>query len=240
MFAEDEAKLILTQARSQTELDAMIKKRVAGEPLEYVIGWAEFCGLRIAVGPGAFVPRRRTEFLAKKAIALIHAGSIVVDLGCGAGALTATVAAKHTDIKLYASDIDPAELVWARKNLAGSRAEVLEGDLFDPLPVAIRGKVDVLIANMPYVPTAAIPSLPTEAHKYESKVALDGGHDGLDLHRRVAAEAPKWLASGGHLLIETSENQAPVAKAVFEKYGLRAQVVQSRKYNATLVMGINP
>src|ERR1035441_5738410 len=106
VFAENEAKLLVAETQSPDDLDNMVERRMAGEPLEFILGWAEFCGLRIAVGPGAFVPRRRTEFLARKALALIRPHAVVVDLGCGAGALSAVIAAKHANIELYASDID--------------------------------------------------------------------------------------------------------------------------------------
>src|ERR1019366_4159666 len=123
VFAEDEARLLISAARTPADLAAMVDRRAVGLPLEHVLGWAEFCGLRIAVGPGAFVPRRRTEFLARKALALTRPHAVVVDLGCGAGALSAVIAAKHANIELYASDIDPAQIKWARRNLAHTNAQ---------------------------------------------------------------------------------------------------------------------
>jgi release factor glutamine methyltransferase len=212
----------------------MVDRRVAGLPLEQVIGWAEFCGLRIAVEPGVFVPRRRTEFLVEQAAALAHPGDTIVDLCCGAGAIAAALAAAVPDAQVHAADIDPAAVRCARRNLAGN---VYEGDLFTPLPAALRGRVAILTANVPYVPSAEIPLLPAEARAHEPLTALNGGPDGLDVLRRVAAGARHWLAPGGHLLIETSEQQAPAAAAAFAANSLSPQVARSADHYATVVTG---
>jgi release factor glutamine methyltransferase len=156
----------------------MVDRRVAGLPLEQVIGWAEFCGLRIAVDPGVFVPRRRTEFLVRQALLLLLArggdlpgsprswgeafppktprpprGDIAVDLCCGAGAIGAALAASASGLEVHAADIDPAAVACARRNLEGFGGLVHEGDLFDPLPPALRGRVAIIAANVPYVPS---------------------------------------------------------------------------------------
>jgi release factor glutamine methyltransferase len=212
----------------------MVDRRVAGLPLEQVIGWAEFCGLRIAVEPGVFVPRRRTEFLVGQAAALAHPGDLIVDLCCGAGAIAAALAAAVPGARVHAADIDPAAVRCARRNLPGN---VYEGDLFTPLPAALRGHVAILTANVPYVPSSEIPLLPAEARTHEPLAALSGGPDGLDIARRVTAGARGWLAPGGHLLIETSEQQAPAASAAFAAGGLSAQVVRSDDHYATVVIG---
>jgi release factor glutamine methyltransferase len=213
----------------------MVTRRVSGLPLEQVIGWAEFCGLRIAVEPGVFVPRRRTEFLVEQAQLLASPGDIVVDLCCGAGAIAAALAATVPGAQVHAADVDPAAVRCARRNLPG--ASVYEGDLFGPLPGALRGRVAILTANVPYVPTAEIPLLPAEARTHEPHVSLDGGADGLDVLRRVAATAPAWLAPGGHLLSEISEEQAPAAVAALAAAGLAPQVVHSDDLYATVIKG---
>ncbi|MEU4092594.1 putative protein N(5)-glutamine methyltransferase [Streptomyces sp. NPDC026673] len=242
VFAEDEARLLASAARTPAELAAMVERRVAGLPIEHVLGWAEFCGLRIAVGPGVFVPRRRTEFLAREAVrlgrALDRPGAVVVDLCCGSGAVGAVLAAALDRPVLHAADVDAAAVACARRNLAPAdgRVHVHEGDLYAPLPARLRGRVDVLVANVPYVPTGAVGLLPPEARDHEPRVALDGGADGLDVLRRVAAAAPSWLAPGGHLLIETSEEQAPAAVAAVGGAGLRARVVVSEELSATVVV----
>jgi release factor glutamine methyltransferase len=265
VFAEDEAGLLIATARSPEELDAMVERRAAGLPLEQVLGWAEFCGLRIAVDPGVFVPRRRTEFLVKQALFLIRGdsippdppgplsrgdsirpdppgtlarpGAIVVDLCCGAGAIGAALAAVVDHAEVHAVDIDPAAVRCARRNVPG---HVYEGDLYQPLPARLRGRVGIVAANVPYVPTGEIAFLPPEARTHEPRVALDGGPDGLEVLRRVAAGAPDWLAPGGHLLIETSERQALLAAAAFQASGLSPQVATSADLSATVLIGTLP
>lgn len=240
VFAEDEARLLISTAATPADLGAMVDQRVAGLPLEHVLGWVDFCGLRIAVDPGVFVPRRRTEFLATQAIARCPSPAVVVDLCCGSGALGAAVAAaREGGVELYAVDVEPAAVRCARRNLAPVGGRVYEGDLFAPLPTGLRGRVDVLVANVPYVPTAALALLPPEARVHEPRVALDGGADGLDVVRRVAGAAGEWLAPGGHLLVETGEGQAAYAVEAFAVAGLTPEVARDRDLNATVVIGGN-
>ena len=229
--------MLIAAAPAPADLAAMIDRRVAGLPLEYVIGWVEFCGLRISIDPGVFVPRHRTEFLVGQAAARAAPGAVVVDLCCGSGAIGAALAAAVGTIELHAADIDPAAVRCAERNLATTSGHVYQGDLFDPLPSSLRGRVDVLVANVPYVPTDAIALLPREARLYEPEAALDGGPDGLDLARRVAAGAAAWLAPGGHLLVETSAGQAPRAVEIFARDGLIPEVVTLNDLEATVVIG---
>jgi release factor glutamine methyltransferase len=237
VFAEDEARLLISAARSPGELEAMVDRRASGLPIEQVLGWAEFCGLRIAVDPGVFVPRRRTEFLVRQAAAVARPRVIVVDLCCGAGAIGAALAAAVDRAEVHAVDIDPAAVLCARRNVPG---HVYQGDLYQPLPGRLRSQVHILAANVPYVPSAQISLLPAEARAHEPLVALDGGADGLDVLRRVAAGAPAWLAPGGYLLVETSERQAPQAAAAFMASGLNPRVVSSAEFGATVVIGRLP
>ena len=239
VFAEDEARLILAAARTPDELAAMVDRRVTGLPLELVLGWAEFRGLRIAVEPGVFVPRRRTEFLVEQALAHGPDASVVVDLCCGSGAVGAALAAALGRVELHAADIDPAAVRCARRNVAPFDGQVHTGDLFEALPDRVRGRVGILAANVPYVPTGEVGLLPAEAREHEPRVALDGGPDGLDVLRRVAAEAPRWLAPGGCLLVETSERQAPTALEAFARSGLSARLVVSEELYTNVVVGIN-
>jgi release factor glutamine methyltransferase len=242
VFAEDEAQLLISAARTPADLTAMVDRRVAGLPLEHVVGWAEFCGLRMAVDPGVFVPRRRTEFLVQQAAALAAARprAVVVDLCCGSGALGAALAAALGQAELHATDIDPAAAACARRNAAAAGGQVYEGDLYEPLPASLRGRVNVLLANVPYVPTEEVGLLPPEARVHEARVALDGGPDGLDVLRRVTAAAPQWLAPGGSLLAETSERQAPQAVETIARAGLIPQLASSIELNATVVIGTWP
>ncbi|WP_033372846.1 putative protein N(5)-glutamine methyltransferase [Glaciibacter superstes] len=240
VFAEEEAALLLSAATSQDELASMVSRRVAGLPLEHILGWAEFCGLRIIVDTDVFVPRRRTEFLVHEAAAIAHVGEVVLDLCCGSGALGAALFAAVDGIELYAADIESAAVACARLNLAEAGGRVYEGDLFEPLPASLRGRVGILLANTPYVPTEAIELMPPEARLYEPRVTLDGGVDGLDVQRRVAGEALQWLAPGGHLLVEASESQASATARIFEASGMSARVASSEEYDATVVVGTRP
>ncbi len=246
----------MSAARSETELAAMIKRRVAGLPLEQILGWAEFCGLRMAVDPGVFVPRRRTEFLVDQAAVLAresdrgrqasgtggeHARGeppiVVVDLCCGSGAVGVALVAALESVDLHATDIDPAAARCASRNVAAVGGTAYLGDLFAPLPAALRGRVGLLVVNAPYVPTDAMGLMPPEARTYEPLVALDGGPDGLDVQRRVAKAAAAWLAPAGHLLIETSRLQAGGTAEAVARGGLQPRVVSSTKFDATVVIG---
>ena len=244
VFAEDEARLLRGAARTPADLAGMVDRRVAGEPLEHIVGWAEFCGLRIAVDPGVFVPRRRTEFLVRQAVELGRRPEpsppppVVVDLCCGSGAVGAALAALLHRIELHAVDVDPAAVRCARRNVAASGGRVYQGDLYEPLPATLRGRVDILIANAPYVPTAELGLLPPEARLHEPRVALDGGADGLAVQRRVIAAAPRWLRPGGHLLIETSGQEAGRTAAACRRSGLVPSVATFDDLEATVVIGV--
>ncbi len=246
VFAEDEALLLIDAARTPADLAAMVARRSSGVPLEQVLGWAEFCGLRIAVEPGVFVPRKRTEFLVHAAAEMARssgghtfATTVVVDVCCGTGAVGVALAATLDHVELHAVDIDPVAVRCARRNI-GTRGQVYKGDLFQPLPERLRGRVDVLVANAPYVPTEDVWQLPPEARLHEPRVALDGGADGLDILHSVAAQAHAWLAPGGHLLLETSDEQAPTIAAAVAGNGLRSQIASSDELAATIVIGTSP
>lgn len=234
VLAEEEAELLLASTPEAAELERRVLRRIAGEPLEQVLGWAAFMGLRLRIEPGVFVPRHRSEALVREAAALALAGGTALDLCCGSGALGAALASLVPGLRHVAADLDPAAVRCARENTAGA---VFEGDLFAALPDALRGRVDVLIANAPYVPTAEIARLPAEFREHELRAALDGGADGLDLQRRVIADAPAWLAPGGALLIETSSAQAQATVALLAAAGLRASTRYSDEFETTVAIG---
>jgi release factor glutamine methyltransferase len=238
VFAEEEAALLAAAAGTQERLASLVARRSAGEPLEHVVGWAWFRGLRIDVAPGVFVPRRRTEFLVRRALALAPAARVVVDLCCGTGALGAALAAALPGAEIHAADIDPAAVACAGNNLAPYGGRVHHGDLFAALPAGLRGRIEILAANVPYVPTADIRLLPAEAREHEPSVALDGGPDGLAVLRRVAADAPGWLAPGGCLLAETSGRQAAAARRAFADAGLTAGVAVCEESEAHVITGV--
>lgn len=240
VFAEAEAGLLISAATTPADLADLVDRRVRGLPLEHVLGWAEFCGRRIAVGPGVFVPRRRTEFLVRRAIALAPPGAVVVDLCCGSGALGAALAAAVDAAELHAVDIDPAAVRCADRNIAARGGRAYLGDLYEPLPAVLRGRVDVLLANVPYIPTSEIALLPAAARIHEPPVALDGGADGLAVLRRVADSATRWLRPEGHLLVETAAHQAACAAEVFRRAGLVTRVANCEELDATVIVGVKP
>jgi release factor glutamine methyltransferase len=253
VFAEEEAQLLLSCAGSPQELAGWVHRRVAGEPLEQLLGWAGFAGLRIAVTPGVFVPRRRTELLVRQAIPVLAAvrdqgrpAPVLLDLCCGSGAVGVALAVLAGPVELHAADVDPAAVGCARRNLealvagTGSPGQVYLGDLYAPLPSSLRGTVDLLVVNAPYVPTAQIAMMPPEARLYERPETLDGGPDGLDVVRRAAAGACDWLVPGGHLLVETSRRQAPLLLEVLSATGLRPRTVTDESLDATAVLAFRP
>lgn len=241
VFAEDEARLLLEAARTPEHLARLVRERVEGAPLEHVLGWVGFAGLRLAVGPGVFVPRARTQALLSEAEALLRASpapAVVVDLCCGCGAVGAgLLAALGERVELHAVDVDPAAVACARTNLEPRGGAVHEGDLYAPLPPRLRGRVQLVVANAPYVPSGAILLMPREARLHEPRAALDGGADGLDVQRRVAAGAGAWLADGGHVAVETSREQAGRTAALLATAGLRTRTARSEELDATVVVG---
>jgi len=239
VFAEDEAAILLAAACGPADLERLAARRVAGEPLEHLVGWAEFAGLRVRVRPGVFVPRRRTELMARRAVELLRdrPRRVLLEQCCGAGAVAAVVTRQLPDTEVYAVDLDPAAVASARLNLPA--ATVLAGDLFAPLPAGLRGQVTVLAANAPYVPSDAIALLPPEARDHERRLALDGGADGLTTLRRVIAGAGEWLAPDGALLVEVARHQLDPLTEYAGKYGLNP-IVHTDDEIAALVVELRP
>lgn len=246
VYAEDEAEILMASARTPQELGTMLQHRVEGLPLEHIVGWAAFHGLRIKVAPGVFVPRLRTEFLVLQAAAILRssAGSpagppagAVLDLCCGSGAIAAALAVEFPGLKIHAADIDPVAVACAAENLAPFGGRPHCGDLFDPLPPEQRGRITLITANAPYVPTNDIAFMPQEARVFEPDAALNGGADGLDIQRRIAAAAPEWLAPGGCLVVETSPAQADASVAILKAHGFRARMSHSDEMDGTVVVG---
>jgi release factor glutamine methyltransferase len=245
VFAEEEAAILVSAADTSGQLEAFVRRRVGGEPLEQVVGWAEFCGLRVHVDPGVFVPRRRSEFLVSLAVSLVPAmrtapaaDPVIVDLCCGTGALGLAVAASADFAGLHATDLDPAAVACARRNIEPIGGRVYLGDLFRGLPESLHGLVNVLICNAPYVPSAELRFMPAEAREHEAPMALDGGSDGLAILRRVAAQAPDWLAPGGMLFVETSARQAAEMAEIMTAAGLPSGIDHDDEFGATVVRGV--
>lgn len=237
VFAEDEARLLDESASSPAELDSMLQRRLSGEPLQQILGWAEFCGLRIRVEPGVFLPRARSEFLVEKAIGFGSRGDLILDLCCGSGALGVATSIGLGGADLHATDLDPAAVRCAVANVREVGGQTYRGDLYEPLPRPIQGRVDLLLANAPYVPTGELHLMPREARFHEEAVTLDGGKDGLDLQRRLIAEAPTWLTSGGRLLVETSDQQAEATMELMKQASLKVTLATSSALEATVAIG---
>jgi release factor glutamine methyltransferase len=237
VFAEEEADILATAAADEQSLHTLVDRRALGEPLEQVVGYADFCGVRVRLRPGVFVPRVRSELLVRLAGESVTAGAVLVDLCCGSGALGLAVRHRHPGIELHAADLDPVAVDCARDNLGG---HVHQGDLFDALPGDLRGRITLLLANVPYVATRHIPFLPAEAKDHEPGLALDGGADGLDVFRAVVAAAPAWLAPGGLLFSEITEAQEESAAAALRAAGLTAEVVHDQDLEARVIRGGRP
>lgn len=223
VFAEEEAALLVAAAGTPEELERMVRDREGGRPLEQILGWAEFAGVRVWLEPGVFVPRRRSELVVRLACDAAAPGATVVDLCCGSGAIGAALLSARPDLEVHAADLDPAAVTAARRNLPPER--VHEGDLYAALPGHLRGRVGVLAVNAPYVPTDEIGMMPPEARDHEHRVALDGGADGLDVQRKICAGAREWLTPGGALVIETGRSQAATTAGLMSAAGLSPDVV---------------
>lgn len=204
--ADEEAAMLRSAAGSDAgAIEALVVRRERGEPVEWIVGWAPFCGLRVNVAPGVYVPRAQTEVLARRAAKLLPAGGRAADLATGSGAVALVLKATRSSARVVATEVDPTAVACARSN----GVDVLVGDLDQPLPVALERRLDVLTANVPYVPTSALALLPRDVREYEPRSALDGGADGLDFVRRVLDVAPRWLRPGtGRVLIEIGPDQA--------------------------------
>ncbi|MFC7532096.1 putative protein N(5)-glutamine methyltransferase [Actinoplanes sp. GCM10030250] len=241
VFAEEEA-AILAEAAAETAataeeetLAALVERRAAGEPLEQVVGYADFCGVRVHLRPGVFVPRVRSELLVRLGATIVRPDSLVVDLCCGSGALGLALRHRVPGIILHAADLDPVATACAVDNL-GEKSIVHQGNLFDPLPAQLRGNIDLLLANVPYVATHHIPFLPAEARDHEPATALDGGVDGLAVFRAVTRAAPAWLAPAGVLLSEITEAQAETALAIAAGNGLTATITTDDDLDARVIV----
>jgi len=200
---------------------ALTRRRATGEPLQYVTGIAGFRRLELAVGPGVFIPRPETELVAERAIELLPAGGTVVDIGTGSGAIALAVADERPDARTIATEVSPDALRWARRNSSslGLDVELLEGDLFEPLEPSLRGRVDVVVSNPPYVPEGDLIDLPRDVVEHEPHVALFASKDGLSVAERIAAEARAWLTARGWLVVEIGEVQGRAAAQVLEELG---------------------
>lgn len=202
--AEEADELLRAAGSDAALLESFLARRTEGEPLAWITGIAEFCGLHIHVDPGVYVPRPHTEILAKRAVTLLPENGIAVDLCTGSGAVAAVMRTLRSGATVLATDVDPLAVACAKRN----GVEALLGDLDEPLPSSLTGTVDVLTAVPPYVPSEELHLLPRDVVSYEPTHALDGGPGGTETLQRIASLATRWLRPGGVLLLELGGDQA--------------------------------
>lgn len=214
-FPEDEARMLINEADDNAQLASMLERRSAGESLQQILGWAMFAGKRVAIAPGVFVPLRRTELLFRLAAKYSERSDVVLDMCCGSGAISVALSAMKPKLELHCTDIDPVAIECADKNLEGTGAMTYVGDMFEPLPVVLRGRINVLVANVPFV---------------------QGGKDGLDFQRLLAEEAPGWIKRDGCVMFETSESQAEESLEICRRHELKPELFTDEALEATVVV----
>jgi release factor glutamine methyltransferase len=218
----------------------LVERRAAHEPVQHILGFEEFRGLRIAVTPDVLIPRPETEGLVERALELLgdRPGALVADIGTGSGAIACALAAARPDLEVLAVDQSLGALAVASDNVRGlglaSRVRLLAGDLFGPL-ASLSGSLDMVVANPPYCPSGVIPTLPVEVGRFEPRLALDGGPDGMRILRRIIAEAPGFLRPRAWLVMEIGEEQAgPLASLMaaegFSHIGARRDLRHVERY----------
>jgi release factor glutamine methyltransferase len=222
LSAREEAEALLrTAAGDEALLAALVERRLAGEPLAWIVGSAEFCGLRVRVDPGVYVPRPHTEALALRAAERLPEDGIAVDVCTGSGAVAAVLARRRPRATVIAADVDGAAVACARANGVDAR----EGDLYAPLPAELQGRVDVVTGVVPYVPTPELGSLQRDTFAFEPTLAYDGGPDGTAVLRRALTGAATVLRPGGAVLLELGGDQAALLAGDLDRLGLAIDAV---------------
>jgi release factor glutamine methyltransferase len=205
VFAREEASELLARAGDDRELlDSLVRRRLTGEPLAWIVGSTWFCGMQIRVDTGVYVPRWQSEPLARRAAERLPAGGTAIDLCTGTGAIARVLMLGRPGARVVASDLDQRAVACATAN----GVDAYLGDLFAPLPESFEGCVDVIVGAVPYVPTSELPLLQRDTFTFESRRPYHGGRDGTDILRRILAEAPRYLRDGGALLLELGGDQA--------------------------------
>lgn len=214
---EAEAAVLIEAAREGAgTIDELVARRLDGEPLAWIAGWVSFCGLRISVDRGVFVPRPHTQALARRAAQLLPDDGVAVDVCTGCGAVAAFLRSAHPNATVFATDVDPAAIANARRN----GIDALLGDLDEPVPPAVTGRVDVVTAVVPYVPTEELHLLPRDVLEHEPRRALDGGPGGTAILLGAAEAAGRLLGPGGSVLLELGGDQAAAIATALEERGL--------------------
>ncbi|MEW6476475.1 MAG: peptide chain release factor N(5)-glutamine methyltransferase [Actinomycetota bacterium] len=226
-------------ADGRTRLAALVERRLAGEPLQYVLGRWSFRGLDLLVDARVLIPRPETEVVAEIALAEARrrnggaagGGITVADLGTGSGALALALAAELPQAEVWATDVSPAALAVARANLAAvgpsaaSRVHFAEGMWYEALPAPLQGRLHVIVSNPPYVTEAEFAGLPTEVRDHEPTGALVAGPTGRESLEQLVAGGLPWLAPGGALVLELAPHQAAPLRATAEAAGYDAVAV---------------
>ncbi|MDX2473797.1 MAG: peptide chain release factor N(5)-glutamine methyltransferase [Candidatus Krumholzibacteria bacterium] len=222
------------------ELDAyrgVVKRRAGGEPLQKILGETEFYSRTFKVAPGVFIPRPETEHLVEAAVALLTPGDtglvapMAVEIGCGTGVISVSLAAELPRLTVHATDINPLAVELAGRNAhtlgVEARVNIHLGSRFDPLPKQLAGQVDLLVSNPPYIRHEDIAGLPEDVKGHDPHTALDGGPDGLVFYRALAAKMGSWLRPGGHIAVEIGDDQGPDVKAILAASGGQdVQIIQ--------------
>ena len=227
-------------ARAVATFKALVDRRAAHEPVQQILGYEEFRGLRIAVTRDVLIPRPETEGLVERALELLtdRPGALVADIGTGSGVIACALAVSRPDLEVLAVDQSLGALAVASDNVRAltltSRVRLLAGDLFGPL-ASLAGSLDMVVANPPYLPSGIIAGLPAEVERFEPRLALDGGPDGMRVLRRIITEAPRYLRPGAWLLMEIGEEQAgPLASLMaaegFSRIGARRDLRDVERY----------
>lgn len=213
--AEEAEELLAHAGGDEALLEALVARRLTGEPLAWIVGHVTFCGIEVGVAPGVYVPRWPTEALAERAAARLPADGVAVDLCTGCGAVAAVLAERRPGARVVGADLDARSVACARAN----GVEAHEGDLFAALPAGLAGRVDVVTAVVPYVPTPDLPLLARDTLTFESPLAYDGGADGLTILRSVVEGAPAFLRAGGALVLELGGDQADALAGDLARHG---------------------
>jgi release factor glutamine methyltransferase len=216
VLAQEEAEELAAAAHGDDELlAALVERRTTGEPLAWITGTVVFCGCSVAVGPSVYVPRWQSEPLAERAAELLPPDGRAIDLGTGSGAIACVLLDRRPGASVLGTERDPVAAQCAR----GNGVTVAAGDLFEGVPASWKGTVDLIVAVLPYVPTAEIAYLPRDVRTFEPTSALDGGDDGLVVVRRAVSEAREWLGERGHVLFEIGGDQPDALIPILETAG---------------------
>lgn len=230
---------VLADAELET-LRTLVKRRGQREPLQHILGSVSFCGLELAVSSDVLIPRPETELLAERAWNFLNlnpsgspgtqpAGCRALDFGTGSGCLAIAIAVKSPGARLVALDVSAAALSVARANAerhqVSDRLQFLESQGFTALPEG--SAFDLIVSNPPYIPSGDIAALPPEVRDHDPRLALDGGADGLDFYRRLAAEAGAFLRPAGRMMLEFGDGQSETLRALLANAGWQVESVEN-------------